>query len=257
LRYKLYLLTVFIAVWAWSAYEPLDPDAWLAENYLVFFWVPFIILTGRYFKLCNISFTLITLFMCLHMIGAHYTYARVPFGETLGEWLGSNRNSYDRFVHFFFGMLIVYPVREVLIRIAGAKGFWGYFLPTSITLSLSAIYEIIEWMAAMNVPTDLRLAFLGTQGDIWDPQRDMTAAGLGAIVAMFIVFGLNLMFNRRIWLELRESLRIPARDRPLGEAGLLEWLRPLPGRKAGVHRRKRGGDTELPDNRPEKTSNSA
>lgn len=225
MRYKFLLLALFGAAWLWSAYRPLDPEAWLAENYLVFFWVPFIVLTGRYFKLSALSYTLITAFMCLHMVGAHYTYAHVPFGETLGEWLGSNRNAYDRLVHFSYGLLIAYPVREVFMRIAGAKGFWGYFLPIDLTLSFSAVYEIIEWQAAMNVPTDLRYAFLGSQGDIWDAQRDMAAAGLGAVTAMLIVFGVNWVFNRHIWRELRESFRIPPRDRPLGEVKIREWLR--------------------------------
>jgi putative membrane protein len=182
-------------------------------------------LTGRYLKLCDSSYTLITAFMCLHMIGAHYTYAQVPLGEMLGEWLDSNRNAYDRLVHFSYGLLMAYPVREVFMRIAGAKGFWGYFLPIDLTLSFSADYEIIEWMAAMNVPTDLRYTFLGSQGDIWDSQKDMAASGLGAVIAMLIVFALNWMYNRSIWRELRESFRIAAGDRPQGEVRLREWLR--------------------------------
>lgn len=234
MRYKLFLFALFSGVWIWSAYKPLYPDAWLAENYLVFFWVPFIILTGLYFKLSHVSYTLITAFMCLHMIGAHYTYAHVPYGEMLGEWLGTNRNAYDRLVHFSFGLLLAYPVHEVFLRIVRAKGFWGFFLPINITLSFSAVYEIIEWMGAMNVHTDLRYAFLGTQGDIWDTQRDITAAFLGAVIAMFIVFGMNWMFNRNIWRELRESFRIPAGDRPLGEVKLREWLRARRRKEARV-----------------------
>jgi putative membrane protein len=240
LRYKIFLLTLFFSVWLWSADKPLFPSDWLAENYLVFFWVTFIVLMGRYFKLSDVSYTLITAFMCLHLVGAHYTYAHVPFGYTLGEWLDSKRNSYDRLVHFCYGLLTAYPVREVFIRIAGTKGFWGYFLPINITLSFSAIYEIIEWRAAMSVSTDLRYAFLGTQGDIWDTQKDMAAAGIGAVVAMLIVFGVNLMLNENLWNELRESLRIPAGDRPLGEVRIREWLHAKLRRRITVQKRKQG-----------------
>ncbi len=220
MKYKLFLFTVFFATWCWAAYKPLHPEDWLLENYLVFIFVPIIIFTGRYLKLSNLSYTLITIFMCLHVIGSHYTYVEVPFGYQLQEWFEADRNMYDRLVHFGYGLLLAYPVREVFIRVAKVKGFWSYFFPVDITFAFSSIYEIIEWRAAANVPPELGLAFLGSQGDVWDAQKDMALAGIGAIIAMLIVFLIHIKYNKNIWLEMRDSFRINTNDAPLGEVQL-------------------------------------
>lgn len=222
MKYKLFLLVVFLVFWSWAAYQPLHPDDWLLENYLVFAWVPIILLSARYFRLSDTSYTLITIFMCLHVIGSHYTYAEVPFGDTLKEWLGAERNMYDRLVHLSYGLLLAYPVREVFMRLAGAKGFWSYFFPIDMTFGFSAIYELIEWRAAANVPPELGLAFLGSQGDVWDAQKDMGLAGLGAIIAMLIVFIFHLFLDKDTWRELKESFKVQPTDKPLGEVWLAE-----------------------------------
>lgn len=222
--FKLALLGIFLITWCWAAWKPLHPDDWLLENYLVFFWVPVILISARYFQLSNVSYGLITLFMCLHVIGSHYTYAEVPFGETLKDWLNAERNMYDRLVHFGYGFLLAYPVREVLVRIAGLKGFWSYFFPVDLTFAMSSIYEIIEWKAAAIIAPDLGLAFLGTQGDVWDAQKDMALAGVGAIIAMLAVYLVNLWLNPNISKEIHDSLRVPDGDKPLGENKIEEWL---------------------------------
>jgi len=225
---RLYLLGLFLAfaaVWVWAAIRPVYPEDWLLENYLVFAGVPLILLLGRWFRLSLISYTLLTLFMILHVIGSHYTYAEVPFGFTLQHWVGAERNMYDRLVHFCFGFLVAYPVREVFIRISRAKGFWNYYLPIELTLAFSAIYEIIEWLAAVTVSPEAGLAFLGAQGDIWDAQKDMGLAGLGALLAMAITFAVAMTVDRGTWGAVRESLRIPDDDRPIGEDQILDWWR--------------------------------
>ena len=117
-RYQTFLMLTFAGVWTWAAIHPKYPHDWLLENYLVFIFVPIILLISCYFRLSNISYTLITVFMSLHVIGSHYTYAEVPFGYDLQQWLGANRNMYDRLVHFSFGLLLAYPMREVFQRIA-------------------------------------------------------------------------------------------------------------------------------------------
>lgn len=222
--FRLSLVAIFAATWCWAAWQPLHPDDWLLENYLVFFWVPVLLVTARFFRLSDISYGLITLFICLHVIGTHYTYSEVPFGETLQLWTGAERNMYDRFVHFCYGLLLAYPVREVLVRIARLRGFWGYFFPIDLTFAFSSIYEIIEWKAAAMAAPELGLAFLGTQGDIWDAQKDMLLAGTGAIIAMVIVFLLNLWLDPATASEMRDSLRVPEGDRPLGESSIEQWL---------------------------------
>ena len=228
MRRRLYLLGLFLAfaaVWVWAAIRPVYPEDWLLENYLVFAGVPLILLLGRWFRLSLISYTLLTLFMILHVIGSHYTYAEVPFGFTLQHWVGADRNMYDRLVHFCFGFLVAYPVREVFIRISRAKGFWNYYLPIELTLAFSAIYEILEWLAAVKVNPEAGLAFLGAQGDVWDAQKDMGLAGLGALLAMAITFAVAMTVDRGTWGAVRESLRIPADDRPIGEDQILDWWR--------------------------------
>lgn len=221
--FRLLLLGIFASTWCWAAWKPLHPEDWLLENYLVFFWVPVLLVTARFFRLSDISYGLTTLFICLHVVGTHYTYAEVPFGETLQLWVGADRNMYDRLVHFAYGLLLAYPIREVLVRIARLRGFWSYFFPVDITFAFSSIYEIIEWQVAAMAAPELGLAFLGSQGDIWDAQKDMLLAGTGAIIAMLIVFLINLWLDPRTWTEMRDSFRLPQDDHPLGEVQISEW----------------------------------
>ncbi|MBI2024184.1 DUF2238 domain-containing protein [Candidatus Giovannonibacteria bacterium] len=217
-RYQKILFSVFALVWVWAAINPVLRETWLLENYLVFIFIPVILITGRYFKLSNISYTLITVFMVLHVIGSHFTYERVPFGYTLQNWFGSDRNMYDRLVHFSFGFLLAYAVREVFVRITKAKGFWGYYLPFDVTLSLSAVYEIIEWTTTRNVGSAAGITFLGAQGDIWDAQKDMAMAGIGAILAMLIIFFINWRYSKNFTTELKESFKIEANNSPLNHS---------------------------------------
>jgi len=224
-KYKLFLLLAFAAAWVWAAINPVFPHDWLLENYLVFIFVPLIIISGHYFKLSNVSYTLITLFMILHVIGSHYTYAEVPFGFTLQHWVGEQRNMYDRLVHFSFGFLLAYPMREIFVRITKVKGFWAFYLPLDITLSFSAGYEIIEWLTARNVASDAGLAFLGAQGDIWDAQKDMLMAGIGALLAMIIILVINAVYNEKLGKELKQSFKIEKGDHPLGEQRLKDWAK--------------------------------
>src|SRR5438105_14915164 len=99
-KYKWFLFGVFVLVWLWAAWNPVFRHDWLLENYLVFIFVPITLIAGRWLKLSNVSYTLITIFMVLHVVGSHYTYERVPFGYTLQAWFHQNRNMYDRLVHF-------------------------------------------------------------------------------------------------------------------------------------------------------------
>jgi putative membrane protein len=183
--YKI-LLAVFAVVWTWAAIAPLDRGAWVLENLLVVVFVPLFLVAARYFRLSDLSYGLVTLFAVLHVVGSHYTYAEVPFGFTLQRWLGADRNMYDRLVHFTFGLLLALPIREILIVLADFRGFWSYYLPLDLTLSLSAVYEILEWVAVQVAEPGAGLAFLGTQGDEWDTQKDMALAASGALIAMVI-----------------------------------------------------------------------
>lgn len=223
-RYQWFLLAVFILVWAIAAINPPDRMGWLLENVLVFVFVPIVIISGRYFQLSSFSYTLITIFLLLHIVGSHWTYADVPFGFTLGHWMGTDRNMYDRLVHTAFGLLLAYPIREVFLRLTGAKGVWGYYFPFDIVMSFSALYEIMEWIVSLVASPRDGVAFLGAQGDYWDTQKDMACAALGALIAIGITVAINWYLNPNFWDEIRESVRIK-RQKPLGEDALAEFLR--------------------------------
>src|SRR5262249_10918634 len=120
----------------------------------------------------------------------HYTYAKVPIGFWMKDWLHLSRNHYDRIIHFSFGFLLLYPTRELLIRSAHANARWATWLAVAALCALSSFFEILEGVIAQIVRRDLGDAYLGTQGDIWDAQEDMGAALVGAlIVATLLSFG--------------------------------------------------------------------
>ena len=177
-----------IALWIVTAIAPLFPRDWLLENLLVFAYAALLVLTYRRFAFSNFSYGLFTLFMSLHLVGAHYTYAEVPFGFWLQDALDMRRNHYDRIVHFSFGLLIAVPFREILLRAAGLRRSWSYLMPVVIVLGFSGFYECLEAVTAMIVSPELGLAYLGTQGDELDAQKDTLLAMSGAICAMLLTW---------------------------------------------------------------------
>jgi len=231
-RYFLVLAVLFAVLWTALAIAPLYRDDWLLENALVFVFVLGVAFSWRWFMFSRISMTLIFLFLCLHEIGAHYTYAEVPYdawirsltGQSLNETMGWTRNHFDRAIHFSYGLLLAYPIRELFIRIANARGFWSYFLPLDLTMSTSMIFELFEWGAAELFGGELGMAYLGTQGDIWDAHKDMALASLGAFIAMVMTASINMNLQADFAREWAESLRVKGR-RPLGETAIRRMLR--------------------------------
>lgn len=231
-RYPLILLILFVLyAIAWGIH-PADRKDWMLENALTLIFVVFLVITYRRLPFSNISYTLIFVFMCLHTIGAHYTYSNVPynewtrhlFGRSLNDVLHlGDRNYFDRLVHFCFGFLLAYPIRELFMRVAGARGFWGYYLPLDLTMSFSMLYELIEWAAAVYFGGELGVAYVGAQGDIWDAQKDMAMATLGAVISMSIVAFINWKFDKNFGAEMRDSLT-PRDIGPLGETKLRDLM---------------------------------
>jgi putative membrane protein len=185
------------------------------------------------FPLSNISYTTIFIFMCLHVVGAHYTYSEVPYKEwaaTVGSWFGgegfdesaadAGRNHYDRLVHFSFGLLMAYPVRELFVRVARVRGVWAYYLPLDVVMSFSMIYELIEWAIAVFVGGDVGQSYLGSQGDEWDAQKDMALATLGGVITIGVVAIVNWRYDRDFAKEFAASLS--SDGGPLGEVRLKE-----------------------------------
>ena len=231
-KYLLVLSLVFAAWWAFLAIRPWDRDTWLVENAIAILAAALIIGYNRKLLLSRVSYTLIFVFMCLHQVGAHYSYAEVPYdawfvrltGSTFNDLIGWERNNFDRVVHFSYGLLLAYPIREMFLRVADVRGFWGYFLPLDLTMSTSALFELIEWGAAEVFGGDLGQAYLGTQGDVWDAHKDMALASLGALVAMLVTYGLNRRYQRDFNQEWADSLRVKHR-KPLGEDALAKMVR--------------------------------
>ena len=227
-RYCQVTLGLYGLLWLALAVAPSDRAAWALENALVVAFVPMLVASMRWLPLSRLTWTLILLFLSLHTVGAHYTYADVPYdawseallGVRLNDLLGLERNHFDRLVHFSYGLLLAYPMRELFLRVADARGFWGYFLPLDLTLSTSAIFELLEWAVAELFGGDLGIAYLGSQGDMWDAQKDMALAGLGAAIAMTATLLVNWRLQRDFNREWDESLRVK-RLLPLGEIELV------------------------------------
>ncbi len=198
-KIPLVLLGWIICVSIAAGISPLDRYDWLMENILVFTFLIGVIFAYKKSPLSNFSYVLVTIFLTLHLIGAHYTYSEVPLGFYLDKNFGFGRNHYDRVVHFFFGFLIVYPIREILTRANVIKGFWKFILPIAVTFSCSGIFELIEWLFVTMVHPTLGSAYLGTQGDIWDAQKDIALALMGAVISMLITFGLRKITTRHIF----------------------------------------------------------
>ena len=230
-RWFLVLGALFLLVWAALAIAPLDRKDWALENALVIFIVPVLVLSRKKLPLSRISYTAIFIFLCLHEVGAHYTYAKVPYdawfsnltGSTLNGLLGLERNHFDRLAHFSFGVLLAYPIREVFLRVADVRGVWGYYLPLDVTMATSMLFELFEWGAAELFGGDLGVAYLGTQGDVWDAHKDMALAMLGAIIAMLLTAAINAYLQRDFARDLAESLRVK-RQAPLGEEEIAKML---------------------------------
>ena len=182
------LLSWYAMLWIVLAVAPHDRQDWLLENLLALTAVVALAATYRRFQFSTPSYVLITAFLSLHAVGAHYTYAEVPVGFWLQHLFGLSRNPFDRLVHFSYGLLLAYPLREMLIRLAGIGRFWSFYLAVSGMLAQSGLFEIVEAVVAQIVSPDLGAAYLGTQGDEWDAQNDMIAATAGAVLCMAVVF---------------------------------------------------------------------
>jgi putative membrane protein len=209
------LLGLFAAFWVAMGIAPLYREDWMVENVLTVLAVALLLYTYRSFPLSRVSYTCIFLFMMLHTLGSHYTYAKVPYDEWFPVFAGG-RNHFDRLVHFLYGLLLAYPIREMFLRIGNVRGFWGYFLPLDLTMSTSMLYELIEWAAAIVLGGELGAAYLGTQGDVWDAHKDMALASLGALIAMTVTAMVNRRMQRDFAYEWAESIRVK-RKKPIGE----------------------------------------
>jgi putative membrane protein len=183
-KLHLCLLLSLVAVFIWSLLRPISPLTWALEAFPVIIAVLLLLLFYRKFRFTNLAYLLILIHAVILLIGAHYTYAQVPLFNWLKDALHLSRNHYDRLGHFAQGFIPALLIREVLLRKSPLqRGFWLGFTIICFCLALSALYELIEWVAAVifGVGAD---AFLGLQGDTWDTQKDMAFALAGAIISL-------------------------------------------------------------------------
>ncbi len=191
-RYPLTLLALFGLLWLALALAPVYRDDWLLENMLVFIAVPLLVTTARRLRFSNLTYTCLFTFFSLHAIGAHYTYALVPYDEwfqaltsgTLNDLLGFERNHFDRLVHFLYGLLVAPAAVEIFAHYGRYPRSWACLFPFLFMASHAGIYEMIEWVAAIVFGGDLGQAYLGTQGDVWDGQKDMAFAMAGSLITI-------------------------------------------------------------------------
>jgi putative membrane protein len=188
-KYKWILLIAFILILTWSGIHPPagNPD-WLLENSPIFGAILVFVALARFIKMSDFSYTLLFIYLLFPLATSHYGVTGVPFGSTISHFFGFSRNMYDRLTHFLFGFLLFYPIYDLVLNITKKENGWSYYFPIEIIISLSAIYEIFEWLAAITVNPVLGAAFYGSQGDPFDTPEDMACALVGGILAMIIVF---------------------------------------------------------------------
>jgi len=176
-------LTVAV-IFVWSAIKPHDYFTWILEVFPAIIGAAILTITYRRFGFTTVVYTLIALHMVILMIGGHYTYAEVPFGNWVRDQFHLSRNHYDRLGHFAQGFVPAMIAREVLLRLRVVKrGVWLSVFVVSICLAFSALYELLEWTVSA-LTGSAGDAFLGTQGDVFDTQKDMALALAGAITAL-------------------------------------------------------------------------
>jgi putative membrane protein len=186
MKYKLLLISLYAVVLAWSVIHPHDYFTWVLETFPALVGFAVLIATYRKFQFTNLVYTLIVFHCCVLFIGGHYTYALEPLFARLREIFHWERNNYDKLGHFLQGFVPAFVAREIYVRKdIVRRGAWTAVLTVATCLSISLLYELLEWFMAI-VSGQHAEGFLGTQGDPWDTQTDMAFAFLGALVMVLL-----------------------------------------------------------------------
>jgi putative membrane protein len=203
------LLALVAIVLAWSGVAPRDRLTWWLEVAPVLLAAPILVATHRRFPLTPIVYVLVAIHAAVLCVGGHYTYAEVPLGFWVRDLLGLSRNHYDRLGHLMQGFVPALVVRELLLRTSPLRpGRWLFVLGTGLVLALSAVYEFVEWWAAVILGQGAD-AFLGSQGDAWDTQWDMFMCLVGAVLSQALLARVQ---DREL---ARRVAAAPARERAL------------------------------------------
>lgn len=184
----LFLAIVIIALSIWLGLSPTDRTVWYAEAMPIFVVFGLLVLTYPKFQFSNTAYLLMSCWLIMHLIGAKYTFANVPFdwaNQFLSPFLGEERNHFDRVAHYMIGFYS-FPMAEWLLRKRKCGLGVAFFFALFFIMSVAATYEIIEWQYAVIEGGNAGIEFLGSQGDIWDAQKDMLADTLGALTALLL-----------------------------------------------------------------------
>lgn len=200
--YHVCLLATLLLIYVWSLMNPSDLFTWFLEMFPVLIGLGVLLFTYHRFRLTNLTYTLICGHAVILLIGAHYTYAEVPLFNWFKDVFDLSRNHYDRLGHFAQGFVPAMIAQEILIRTSPLRSSkWLMPVVVSVCLAISAIYELVEWSVA-ELTGSAAEAFLGTQGDVWDTQKDMAFCLVGAVLAL-------LFFSS--W-QNRQIKRLEAKD---------------------------------------------
>lgn len=193
------LLGLYVAWFAILGIKPYNRSVWFAENTPVVLIVLLLVFTYKRFSFSNTSYALMAVFIFMHTFGGHFTFERVPFGF-VSDLFGFSRNHYDRLAHFSVGFY-AFPLAELLDKKNMSRSFFVlFFFPICFIFTVASIYEIFEWIYAVSADPSAGLAVLGSQGDLWDAQKDMLSDGLGSLTAILFFFA------RRKKSAARESI---------------------------------------------------
>ena len=190
---------LYVLVWIVMAINPKYPQDWLLENVLIFIFFPFLFFMDKKHHYTLLSIIFLLIFASLHSLGSHYTYAEMEHFDVITQFFGFERNHFDRLVHFLFGLLTFRVLFEMITEGTNTVRTALLFTFTMI-VSISTVYELLEWLAAVILRPDLGMAFLGTQGDVWDAHKDTALAMAGALI--------NIAFYqsyKHLWLSKKNQ----------------------------------------------------
>lgn len=194
--------SIYVLVWIIMAINPKYRADWLLENILVFLIFPFIVWMDSRHRYSLVSIVLLLVFASLHSLGSHYTYAEMEHFDAITHLFGFERNHFDRVVHFLFGLLLFRILFEMITHGINSLKTALFFTLTTV-ISISTVYEMLEWLAAITFHPELGMAFLGTQGDIWDAHKDTLVATVGALINFFFY----KQYDRVLQIRKQQSQR--------------------------------------------------
>lgn len=187
------MLSLFLVVWGLTCINPPWPQDFVLQHIPTTAVLIILLFVQQKVGISLLSYSLIVAFALVHVLGARYLYSNVPyndwtqalFGFNLNEVLGlGRRNDYDRLVHLLFGLMISIPAWRFAFRVLSLNRFWSAVFAMMFILSAGSFYEVAEWGVAMIFAPETAENYNGQQGDIWDPQKDMLLAAIGAVISL-------------------------------------------------------------------------